>query len=601
MHPGYHRTAPLNLEPHCSPETMSESLPNRSPTEPALTDYVALFQQSPGLFLVLRADSPRFTIAAASDEYLKATMTRREDIAGRGVFEVFPDNPDDPAAQGAHHVRASLQRVIATGKIDRMPVQKYDIRSPGEQERFEVRHWSPTNSPVFDSNGKISYIMHRVEDVTGLVALLHDDPPGAGAVEIQDRDAQAEVERSVHLAAATPGERDLVSRLLALEKAGHAAAQTLARELATKQRFLSLSQKVAHLGSWELDLKSEPVTAIWSEELEEVYGLAPGTFGGKFSDWVEFLHAHDKLEASESLLRAIRTGDLWQCEFRIVRADGEVRWIVGRGQCIYDGAGKPLQMIGINMDITERKQSEEALRKSEKLATTGRLAGTIAHEINNPLSSVKNLIYLIETDPSTTQAVAKYARMADEEITRISHITNQALGFYREATAPVEVHITEILDSVLTLFARRIQAAGVSVEKRYQTSVPLQGWPGEMRQVFTNLVSNALEASNKGGALKVHVFNGREGGVFRRRGVRVVIADQGVGIASDAGRKLFEPFYTTKGEKGTGLGLWVSHGIVQKHGGYIKVRSSTRPGRSFTLFNIFLPVRGVSTGMALSS
>ena len=578
---------------------MSEILPKRSHAELTPREFVELFEQAPGLFLVVRADS-EFTIAAANDAYLKATMTRRPDIVGRGLFDVFPDNPDDPEARGVSNVRASLQKVMGTRTPDRMPVQKYDIRKPEDQGgSFEARFWSPIHSPVFNARGEISYIIQRAEDVTELLALRNEGEARTRKLQSQNLEIRAELERYAREAATSSGEMELISQLLALEKSGHARAQNLARELASKQSFLSLSQKVAHAGSWELNLEVDPVSAVWSEELESLYGLAPGSFGGKFENWVEFLHVHDKLEASESLQRAIHTGELWQCEFRIVRADGEVRWIVGRGQGLYDSSGKPTHMIGINMDITERKQSEDALRKSEKLATTGRLAGTIAHEINNPLSSVKNLVYLIESDPSSTEAVRRYARMADEEVTRISHITNQALGFFREASAPVEVHLTEILDSVLALFARRIQAAGVSVEKRYQTYVPLQGWPGEMRQVFTNLVSNALEASTRGGALKVHVFNGREGGVFRRKGVRVVIADKGSGIAADATGKLFEPFYTTKGEKGTGLGLWVSHGIVQKHGGYIRVRSSNKPGRSGTLFNIFLPVRGVSTGVAI--
>ena len=578
---------------------MSELPPKRCHAELTPEEFVGLFQQAPGLFLVVKAD-PEFTIAAASDAYLKATMTRREDIVGRALFHVFPDNPADPESRGVSKMRASLRKVLATRIPDRMAVQKYDIRKPEDQGGgFEERHWSPIHSPVFDANGEICHIIQRVEDVTELVTLRNEGEATTQKLQSQNLQIKAELERYAREAATSSGEMELISQLLALEKSGHAQAQNLARELASKQSFLALSQKVAHVGSWELNLEVEPITAVWSEELEAVYGLAPGSFAGKFENWVEFLHSHDKQEASESLLRAIRTGELWQCEFRIVRADGEIRWIVGRGQCLYDPRSKPTHMIGINMDITERKQGEDALRKSEKLATTGRLAGTIAHEINNPLSSVKNLVYLIESDPSATAGVRRYARMADEEVTRIAHITNQALGFYREATAPVEVHLTEILDSVLTLFARRIQAAGVSVEKRYQTFVPLQGWPGEMRQVFTNLVSNALEASTRGGALKVHVFNGREAGVFRRKGVRVVIADQGSGIAADATSKLFEPFYTTKGEKGTGLGLWVSHGIVQKHGGYIRVRSSNKPGRSGTLFNIFLPVRGVSTGEAL--
>jgi len=246
-------------------------------------------------------------------------------------------------------------------------------------------------------------------------------------------------------------------------------------------------------------------------------------------------------------------------------------------------------------------QAQEVLRESEKLAATGRLAATIAHEINNPLESLTNLLYLIESDHSLSNTGRQFASAAGQEVKRTAHITKQMLAFHRQPSSPVEISLSEVLDNVVELYAPKIEQSRITVQKQYETAATINGFPAELRQVFANLLGNAIEATGQHGVVRLHTFASREWNNARRPGVRVVIADNGVGISSENRKRLFEPFVTTKGERGTGLGLWVSSGIVKKHEGYIRLRSSTQTGRSGTCFSIFLPGRASGLGIAANA
>jgi PAS domain S-box-containing protein len=240
-------------------------------------------------------------------------------------------------------------------------------------------------------------------------------------------------------------------------------------------------------------------------------------------------------------------------------------------------------------DISQRRQTEQTLRATERLNQAGRLSATIAHEIRNPLDTVTNLIYLLQHDSNSGTMARQYLEMASEELSRITQITGQLLTFHREARHPIEVSIPEVLESVLTVFAPQIRKGNITVGKRFETEAPIRGFPGELRQVFSNLVGNAIDAMPHGGRMILSVREGSRSDDPRRKGVRTTIIDNGQGIPVGVKRNLFAPFYTTKGEKGTGLGLWVSRGIVEKHEGTIHVISSVREGRSGTAFSVFLP------------
>ena len=250
----------------------------------------------------------------------------------------------------------------------------------------------------------------------------------------------------------------------------------------------------------------------------------------------------------------------------------------------------------IALDASDRKRSEEALRQSEKLAVTGRLAASIAHEINNPLEAITNLLFLLRCSNDLPDAARQYVTMADSEVRRIAEITQQTLRFYRQPTQPGRVPAEELLDSVLNLYQKRIHSVDLRVERDYEPGLTLFCFAGEIRQVFANLVGNAVDASAAGGRLVLRTRRSRNWKNPEQTGVRFTVADTGAGMESFVREQIFEAFFTTKESTGTGLGLWVSQEIVLKHNGLIRVRSraaglsdALEQLGSGTVFEIFLP------------
>ena len=244
-------------------------------------------------------------------------------------------------------------------------------------------------------------------------------------------------------------------------------------------------------------------------------------------------------------------------------------------------------VLEINRDITAQLKAEDALRKTERLAAMGRVAGIIAHEINNPLESITNTFFLLRDHPSLDEEARYYAKLGEEELARVSHITRQTLGFYRESKDPVEVSVAELLDEILELQSRRMEIKNITLEKQYRSKGTILAFPIELRQVFLNLIENAVQAMPDGGTLRLHIFELWHR--HQRPEVCISICDTGTGIDSENAKHLFEPFFTTKSTKGTGLGLWISKGIVQKYGGAIRFRSSSVTGRNITCFQVMLP------------
>jgi PAS domain S-box-containing protein len=250
-------------------------------------------------------------------------------------------------------------------------------------------------------------------------------------------------------------------------------------------------------------------------------------------------------------------------------------------------------IVIFSRDISEEKRTTAALMQTEKLAAVGRLAASIAHEINNPLESVTNLIYLSRTSKNFPE-VQEYLSLADRELRRVSVISNQTLRFYRQSTNPIAVACDELIDSVLTVHQGRIVNAGVQVERRSRSQQPVLCFDGEIRQVLTNLVGNAIDAMYPAGGRIL--LRSRTGTNWKNaeKGVVIVVADTGAGMSPAAMKKIFEPFFTTKGIGGTGLGLWVSSQIIQRHNGALRFRSRQRQSSSGTVFSLFLPFNAVS-------
>ena len=250
----------------------------------------------------------------------------------------------------------------------------------------------------------------------------------------------------------------------------------------------------------------------------------------------------------------------------------------------------------IALDASDRKRSEEALRRTEKLAVTGRLAASIAHEINNPLEAITNLLFLLRNYSELPEGAQQYVAMAEYEVRRIAEITQQTLRFYRQPTQPARTTLAELLDSVLSLYQGRINALDLHIERDYKPELDLFCFAGEIRQVFANLVGNAIDASSPGGQIVVRARRSHDWRNSGQVGVRFAIADTGNGIDPDARERIFEAFFTTKEVTGTGLGLWVSREIILKHHGVVRVRSrvasaesASTQRRSGTVFEIFIP------------
>ncbi len=237
----------------------------------------------------------------------------------------------------------------------------------------------------------------------------------------------------------------------------------------------------------------------------------------------------------------------------------------------------------------ELERASGMLRDNHKLIGVGRLAATIAHEINNPLESVTNLLYLLGEESGLTERAQGYLSMAQRELERVAQISRQTLKFARETPGPQRARIDELMEEVLALYSRRIAEKNLRIVRRYECRDEALVFPGEMRQVLSNLVTNAIEASAMNGHLCLRVRRSRSWSDAGVRGVRVSVADDGAGIPPEVQKRLGEPFFTTKGQRGTGLGLWVTRSIIERYGGEIQLRSSTRIERHGTVFSIFLP------------
>jgi signal transduction histidine kinase len=334
-------------------------------------------------------------------------------------------------------------------------------------------------------------------------------------------------------------------------------------------RFVRVNQFLAkmndlpvsrHLGRTVCEIFTEPVGGRLEESIREVFERGRA---------VQDLELNGAPTDGSSQTRS------WLANIYPVRTDGQtVRW-----------AGV---ILG---ETTERRRAENALRKSEKLAAAGRLAASIAHEINNPLEAITNLLFLLRNFSNLDEPAMNYVIMAEHEAHRISEITQQTLRFYRQSTLPARASMSELLGSVLGLYRGRLNSLNIQVERRFEENLDLFCFSGELRQVFANLVGNAIDATMGGGRLVVRARRSRNWRQPDQGGVRFAVADTGIGMEQDVRERVFEAFFTTKEVTGTGLGLWVSHEIIMKHHGLVHVRSRTAQNGhgSGTVFEIFIP------------
>jgi PAS domain S-box-containing protein len=350
---------------------------------------------------------------------------------------------------------------------------------------------------------------------------------------------------------------------------------------------LQVATDAAELGIWIWDPEVREV--FWSEKARRLFGVEELRDRFDYDFLVSRVHPDDRERVRDNCFHTGPAND-YSDEYRIVRDDGAVRWIALNGRRFHAQPGKD-KLFGVMSDITERKLSEEALIRNEKLASVGRMAASIAHEVNNPLAAIMNLLFLCRSDPSMSASTRRHVLNAEAELSRVAHITRQTLGFYREQSLPRHAAPAELIQELCELYGRRAGQKDITIVPRARCAATVFGNAGEIRQVISNLIVNAIDAMPSGGTL--HLRTSRAG-----ENVRIVVADTGCGIDPKSLSRIFEPFFTTKPTVGTGLGLWISRQIVERHGGRIRVR--TKPGKG-SVFAVVVPAAAAPKAAAASA
>jgi len=372
------------------------------------------------------------------------------------------------------------------------------------------------------------------------------------------------------------------------------AAERLRESEADARRLLELHQTtMTNMGEGMYTVDTQGLVTYMNPEAERLFGWkCKELLGRRMHDVTHYKHPDGSPFPIEQCagFQVLHQGKVIKdFEDSFIRKDGSFFPVSYSSSPLRGHDGELTGLVVVFRDITERKRSEEALRRADKLAATGQLAAAVAHEINNPMQALTNLMGLISYQCSQDENARHLSAMAQNELRRMAQIAKQMLAFHRDTATPVPVRITEVLEDILELWILKLRDQRIKIERRYEVVDNVQAFPGELRQVFANLLTNAAEALPSGGTITLHAFPSRDWKNLDRKGIRVTVADNGLGITAEHRRKIFEAFYTTKAEKGTGLGLWVVKGMIEKHQGSLRVRSSDRGARRGTCFSVFLP------------
>ncbi|AGB38630.1 PAS domain-containing sensor histidine kinase [Natronococcus occultus] len=658
---------------------------NRAETKATEATFRRLFENVPGNYLIVQPGE--YEIVAVSDAYLDATMTEREEILGKTLFEIFPNNPDDPA-DGVENLRESLERVAEDGEADTMPVTHYPIpdRESGGDD-FEERWWSPVNSPVFDTDGEIDYIIHSVEDITPIVQELQAD----GEQELlQDPDAtdsqlasdivlrgqellqQAKQEAYEQLRESEERFRALVtttsdavfstnadwSEMHSLEGAEFLAdtdehdpswiekhvppedqprvREAIDEAIRTKSSFelehrvvredgtvawivsratpllnedgeitrwlgaandvtervereryledakerLEAATEAGAVGTWEWQIPEDQI--FTGASFAETFGIDPetATEGVSVDQFVSAIHDDDRERVERKIEDTIESGAEFEEEYRVWDADGDLRWVVARGHVEYDDDGNPVTFPGALADITERKQFERRLEKSNKRLE--QFAYAASHDLQEPLRMVTSYLKLIERRyaDELDEDAEEFIEFAIDGAERMRDMIEGLLQYSRIETRgdPFEpIDLDAVLEAVRQDLRMRIEESDAEITAE---SLPrVEGDPGQLRQVLQNLLSNAIEYSGDEPP-QVDISAVRNGS-----DVIVSVTDEGIGIEPDDSDRVFEVFQSLHAQdehSGAGIGLALCNRIVERHGGDIWVESEPGEGATFS-------------------
>ena len=365
-----------------------------------------------------------------------------------------------------------------------------------------------------------------------------------------------------------------------------AAYQTSLENLRVRNEELFLSEQqlrttLASIGDGVVTCDASGAVRMMNQVASELTGWTiEEALGNPLESVFHILHATTRASVEDPVSKVKRLNTVTGLADNtvLIRKDGTEIEINDSGAPIRDQDGTITGVVLVFRDVTLEKRTQAALISNEKLAVAGRLAASIAHEIHNPLDAVANILYLMSSG-SSPEENAQFVAMAQQEINRVTQISRSMLSLYRESTAPVPVNIKEILEGTLVLLDHRIVENKTKVSTSFSNNLTIAGFPAELRQVFTNLVVNAIEAAGEDGRIVVeatHLPAGTAGtGERHEEGVLIEVVDSGPGVAEGTSHSLFTPFFSTKGEQGTGLGLWVSRGIIRKHGGTISLVNRT--------------------------
>jgi two-component system, cell cycle sensor histidine kinase and response regulator CckA len=523
------------------PASSKTTMKSSSPSPPA-PDFQSLFEAVPGLYLVL---TPELKIVAASDAYLRATMTKRQEILGKGIFEVFPDNPEDPAATGVRMLRSSLERVLQRKVADTMAVQKYDIRKPDtEGGGFEERYWSPLNTPVWGPDNQVTCIIHSVVDVTEIVRLKEE------GIEQQQLVEQIKSEER-------------------FRKAFNANPEPMTIATISDGRYIDVNESFLRVTGY----RREEVIGRTAQEI-------------KF--WEGPQHRAKFIESLK------KRGSVRNLEIMFLTKSGERRTGLNSAEII-EVAGKDC-VIAIFKDLTEQKILEKQLRQAQKMEAIGQLTGGIAHDFNNLLSVILGYSEALEEQLSENDSLQKKCRQIRKAGQSAASLTRQLLAFSRQQVLEPKVMDLNavVLDTENML--RRLIGADIDLSTALDPSLgSIKADEGQIEQIIINLVVNARDAMPQGGRLTIETTNVDLGEDYARLhpplqpGPYVVlsVSDTGIGMDAKTQARIFDPFFTTKElGSGTGLGLSTVYGVVRQSGGHIWVYSELEQG---TTFKIYLP------------
>lgn len=620
-------------------------------------DFRTLFESAPGLYLVLDRE---LRIVAVTEAYLNATMTRRDEILGRGIFDVFPDNPDDPAAAGVRILKGSLQRVLANRSGDTMPVQKYDIRRPeAEGGGFEARYWSPLNFPVCAVDGSVAYIIHRVQDVTEFVRLRQEgEEKSQSHAALSERAAQMEAEiyaRAREVADSRENlERRVAERTAELEAANatlrdaRARAEQAHQRAQTQLEHLSLLDQITRSIGEHLDLSSifQVVVRTLEDSMPLDFAcvclhepsanlLEVAHLGARNAELLEHLALaeHATIPVDENGLARCMGGqliyepDLASVPFPFtqrlarsglgskvlapLRSESRVFGVLiaaRRGAQGFSSteceflrqlsehvalAAHQAQLHGaLQQAYDDLRQSQQTVMQQERLRSLGQMASGIAHDINNALSPVS--LYtesLLDTEAGLSSRARGYLETIQRAVEDVAKTVARMREFYRQREEQLElapVDLNQLVRQVVELTSARWsdmpQQGGAVIQALSELAPELpkiMGVESEIREALTNLVFNAVDAMPLGGTLALRTRVAAPHGASAN--VIVEVADTGSGMDEETRLRCLEPFFTTKGERGTGLGLAMVFGIVQRHSAELEIESAPGAGTSIRL------------------